>query len=85
MPRSCEGETQKFIDNCLSNPRFLLMLEVHASADLKCSWDCFLGNGCSILPRSLIAPKQLQETVNDITLAEAGGGNLCFIVDKVSG
>lgn len=44
VPRSCEGETQKFTDNCFSNPRFLLMLELHASVDLKCRWACFLGN-----------------------------------------
>lgn len=62
VPRSCEGETQKFTDNCFSNFRFLLMLELHATVDLKCRWACFLGNGSSILPQSLIAAKHLKET-----------------------
>lgn len=56
-PKSCARETQKFIHNGSSVPRFS-----HASVDLKCWWTCFLGNVCSILTQSLIAPKHLKDT-----------------------
>lgn len=61
-PKSHEGETRKFIRNCFSNPRLLLMWGMHASVDLKCWWTSFLGNVYSILTPSLIAPKHLKET-----------------------
>lgn len=61
-PKSHEGETRKFIRNCFSNPRLLLMWGMHASVDLKRWWTSFLGNVYSILTPSLIAPKHLKET-----------------------
>lgn len=82
-PKPCRGEAQKFIHNWFSNPGFLLRLGMHARVDLKCRWTHFLENVCSILTRSMIAPKHLKDTSK---LHHTGWGKtFFFMVDKVSG